>query len=210
MNDSILEAAQRELDERTARHRASIPSPLLSTDTMSYNSPARIRSINISAHKGTRKTPVPSGTGYVVKQRGLEGDAHAGHWHRQVSLLAEESIRTAQDRGLNVQDGDFGENVTTEGIDLRALPLGTQLRLGPEVLIEISQIGKVCHTRCAIYYLAGDCIFPHEGIFGVVLHGGNIYTGDAIEIVRRGDGTCEFTPREALSEIEQAKRDGTL
>ena len=210
MANSILEAAKREMDERAAQHSANGSPAPLRTDAASYSGPARIRSINTSPHKGTRKTPVPDGTDRVIEQFGLESDAHAGHWHRQVSLLAEESIRTAQARGLDVRDGDFGENVTTEGIDLHALPLGTQLRLGPEVLIEISQIGKVCHTRCAIYYLAGDCIFPHEGIFGVVLHGGDIHVGDAIEVLRRGDGTCSFTPPEALTEVEQAKRDGTL
>lgn len=89
-------------------------------------------------------------------------------------------------------------------------PLGTQLKLGSEVLVEISQIGKVCHTRCAIYYLAGDCIFPHEGIFGVVLQGGEVHIGDDIQMVKLGDGTCSFTPAEALKEVEQARREGTL
>ena len=210
MGDTLLEAAKRELDERAAHHRADAASAPLRTDAAAYNGPARIRSINTSPHKGTRKTPVPSGADRVIEQFGLESDAHAGHWHRQVSFLAEESIRTAQARGLDVRDGDFGENVTTEGIDLHALPLGTQLRLGQEVLVEISQIGKVCHTRCAIYYLAGDCIFPHEGIFGVVLHGGDIHVGDPIAVVRIGDGICSFTPPEALAEVERAKRDGTL
>ena len=210
MGDMLIEAAKREMDERAARRRASGSPALLRTDATAYSGPARIRSINTSPHKGTRKTPVPGGVDRVIEQFGLESDAHAGHWHRQVSLLTEESIRTAQARGLNVKDGDFGENVTTEGIDLHALPLGTLLRLGPEVLIEISQIGKVCHTRCAIYYLAGDCIFPHEGIFGVVLHGGEIHVDDVIEIERLGSGTCTFTPPEALAEVEQAKRDGTL
>ena len=211
MDDMLLKAAKREMDERAARNQAGGSSPApLRTDADAYSGPARIRSINTSPHKGTRKTPVASGTDRVIEQFGLKSDAHAGHWHRQVSLLAEESIRTAQARGLDVRDGDFGENVTTEGLDLHALPLGTQLRLGSEVLIEISQIGKVCHTRCAIYYLAGDCIFPHEGIFGVVLQGGDIHVGDPIEVARLGDGACTFTPPEALAEVEQAKRDGTL
>ena len=214
MGDELLEAAKRELKDRAAKFAqgqagGSAPAPLR-TAPNAYTGPARIRSINTSPHKGTRKSPVPGGTDRVIEQFGLESDAHAGHWHRQVSLLAEESIRTAQARGLDVDDGDFGENVTTEGLDLHTLPLGTQLKLGPDVLIEISQIGKVCHTRCAIYYLAGDCIFPHEGIFGVVLNGGDIHVGDAIEVVRMGDGTCTFTPPEALAEVEQAKRDGTL
>ena len=171
---------------------------------------ARIRSINISPRKGTRKTPVAEGHDTVVEQHGLASDAHAGTWHRQVSFLAVESIRRARERGLDVHEGDFGENFTTEGIDLHTLPLGTQLRIGDDVLVEISQIGKVCHTRCAIYHLAGDCIFPHEGIFGVVLHGGEAHVGDAIKVVKLGDGTCSFTPPEALAEVEQARRDGTL
>ena len=109
-----------------------------------------------------------------------------------------------------MHEGDFGENFTTQGINLLSLPLGTQLKIGSEVLVEISQIGKVCHTRCAIYYLAGDCIFPHEGIFGVVLQGGEVHVGDDVQVVRLGDGTCSFTPAEALKEVEQARREGTL
>ncbi len=123
-------------------------------------------------------------------------------------LFAAESIQTAQARGLDVREGDFGENFTTQGINLLSLPLGTQLKLGSDVLVEISQIGKVCHTRCAIYYLAGDCIFPHEGVFGVVLKGGEIHVGDDIQVVKLGDGTCSFTPAEALEEIEQARLEG--
>ena len=99
---------------------------------------------------------------------------------------------------------------TAQGINLLSLPLGTQLKIGSEVLVEISQIDKVCHTRCAIYYLAGDCIFPHEGIFGVVLQGGEVHIGDDIQVVKLGDGTCSFTPTEALKEVEQARREGTL
>ena len=154
--------------------------------------------------------PVADGHDTVIEQFGLASDAHAGHWHRQVSFLAAESIQTAQARGLDVHEGDFGENFTTQGINLLSLPLGTQLKIGSEVLVEISQIGKVCHTRCAIYYLAGDCIFPHEGIFGVVLQGGEVHIGDDIQVVKLGDGTCSFTPTEALKEVEQARREGTL
>ena len=152
----------------------------------------------------------PSPTGTTPSSSSFASDAHAGHWHRQVSFLAAESIQTAQARGLDVHEGDFGENFTTQGINLLSLPLGTQIKIGNEVLVEISQIGKVCHTRCAIYYLAGDCIFPHEGIFGVVLQGGEAHTGDDIQVVKLGDGTCSFTPAEALKEVEQARREGTL
>ena len=182
----------------------------LRTANDAYNEPARIVSINTSEHKGTRKSPVADGHDTVIEQFGLASDAHAGHWHRQVSFLAAESVQTAQARGLDVHEGDFGENFTTQGINLLSLPLGTQLKIGNEVLVEISQIGKVCHTRCAIYYLAGDCIFPHEGIFGVVLQGGEVHIGDDIQMVKLGDGTCSFTPAEALQEVEQARREGTL
>ena len=204
IDSPILDVAKRELAQRA---RATAP---LRTANDVYDGPARITSINTSAHKGTRKTPVADGHDIVIEQFGLASDAHAGHWHRQVSFLAAESIQTARDRGLNVHEGDFGENFTTQGINLLSLPLGTQLKLGSEVIVEISQIGKVCHTRCAIYYLAGDCIFPHEGIFGVVLHGGEVYTGDDIQVVKLGDGTCSFTPAEALKEVERARREGTL
>ena len=196
-DNPILNAAKRELAER-----AQTAAPLCTAND-AYNGPAHIVSINTSAHKGTRKST-------VIEQFGLATDAHAGHWHRQVSFLAAESIQTAQTRGLDVHEGDFGENFTTRGINLLSLPLGTQLKLGSDVLVEISQIGKVCHTRCAIYYLAGDCIFPHEGIFGVVLKGGAVHTGDDIQVVKLGDGTCSFTPAEALEEIEQARKEGAL
>lgn len=203
-DNPIINAARRELTER-----AQTTVPLRTADD-AYSGSACIVSINTSAHKGTRKTPVADGHDTVIKQFGLASDAHAGHWHRQVSFLAAESIQTAQARGLDVCEGDFGENFTTQGINLLSLPLGTQLKLGSEVLVEISQIGKVCHTRCAIYYLAGDCIFPHEGIFGVVLQGGEVHIGDDIQVVKLGDGTCSFTPAEALKEVEQARREGTL
>lgn len=203
-DNPILNAAERELTER-----AQTTAPLRTADD-AYSGSARIVSINTSAHKGTRKTPVADGHDTVIEQFGLASDAHAGHWHRQVSFLAAESINTARTRGLDVCEGDFGENFTTQGINLLSLPLGTQLKLGSEVLVEISQIGKVCHTRCAIYYLAGDCIFPHEGIFGVVLQGGEVHIGDDIQVVKLGDGTCSFTPAEALKEVEQARRKGTL
>ena len=204
INNPIIDAAKRELADR-----AQTAAPLRTAND-AYNGPARIVSINTSEHKGTRKSPVADGHDTVIEQFGLASDAHAGHWHRQVSFLAAESIQTAQARGLDVHEGDFGENFTTQGINLLSLPLGTQLKIGNEVLVEISQIGKVCHTRCAIYYLAGDCIFPHEGIFGVALQGGEVHIGDDIQMVKLGDGTCSFTPAEALQEVEQARREGTL
>jgi MOSC domain-containing protein YiiM len=112
---------------------------------------------------------------------GIVGDAHAGDWHRQVSLLAKESIAKMKALGLDVTNGDFAENLTTEGIDLPGLPVGAQLKIG-EALLEITQIGKECHNRCAIYHQAGDCVMPKEGIFARVLNGGRIQPGDCIEI----------------------------
>ncbi len=138
-------------------------------------------SINISDKKGVRKKPVKEimlRTGY-----GMEGDAHASsEWHRQVSLLAIESIKKMQDLGLKVKPGDFAENITTEGIDLLSLPIGTRLAVGNGIELEVSQIGKECHTRCAIYYQAGDCVMPKEGIFVRVLKGGKVKTGDVITV----------------------------
>lgn len=141
----------------------------------------RVVSINISDKKGVRKRPVSEvllRAGY-----GIEGDAHASSdWHRQVSLLAIESIRKMQEMGLDVKPGDFAENITTEGIDLLSLPLGKQLTIGDSIQVEVSQIGKECHTRCAIYYQAGDCVMPKEGIFVRVLNGGTVREGDPIRV----------------------------
>ena len=123
-NNPVIDAARRELSER-----AKTTAPLR-TAADAYAGPGRIVSINTSAHKGTRKTPVADGHDAVIKQFGLASDAHAGHWHRQVSFLAAESIQTAQARGLDVHKGDFGENFTTQGINLLTLPLGTQLKIG--------------------------------------------------------------------------------
>ena len=165
-----------------------------------------VRSVNVSERKGTRKKPVESGQIHIDPHHGVTGDAHAGDWHRQVSLLAWESIEKARAMGLDVKEGDFAENITTEGMDLLALPLGTQVKIGDEVTLELSQIGKVCHTKCAIYHLAGDCIFPREGIFFVALEGGAINVGDPVEVVSLGDGTCAYTPPEALAELAAATR----
>ena len=119
----------------------------------------------------------------IKEDHGIEGDAHAsGHWHRQVSLLAMESIGKMTAKGLDVGPGDFAENITTEGVDLVVLPIGTVLRLGSEVVGEVSQIGKECHNPCAIYARAGDCVMPREGIFIKVTRGGTLRTGDPIEI----------------------------
>ena len=169
-----------------------------------------VTSVNISAKKGQRKTPVESGVMEVRADYGCADDAHASDaWHRQISLLAEESIKKAQNRGLTVKEGDFAENITTRGFMPFFIPIGTVLQIG-EVRVEISQVGKVCHTRCAIYYLAGDCIFPREGIFGVVLDSGQVKVGDKITVLKVGDGHCAKTPQEAIDEVEAARAAGTL
>ncbi len=144
---------------------------------------AEVIAVCISSEKGERKTPVPEVT--LGEEHGIVGDAHAGEWHRQVSLLALESIEKMQRMGLDVNPGDFAENITTIGIDLLSLPIGTRLTLG-EAIVEVTQIGKECHTRCAIYNQAGDCVMPKEGIFARVLRGGVIKPGDRIEVLVSG------------------------
>lgn len=136
-------------------------------------------SINVSETKGTKKTPVAS---VVLGAEGIEGDAHAGPWHRMVSLLAEESVDKMRALGLKVGPGAFAENLTTRGLDLLALPLGTRLHVGAAVVLELTQHGKECHSRCAIYYEAGDCVMPREGVFAQVVAGGEIRTGDEITV----------------------------
>jgi MOSC domain-containing protein YiiM len=141
----------------------------------------KIVSIAVSKKKGTRKVQVEEAN--ILQDHGLEGDAHAGPWHRQVSFLAVESIEKACAQGLDVTFGDFAENISTSGVDWKNLPVGTRALLGESVLVEISQIGKECHNRCAIYYQAGDCIMPREGVFARVLSGGMIRRGDRVELV---------------------------
>jgi molybdopterin adenylyltransferase len=133
-----------------------------------------------SLHKGERKVNV--GSARLIEDFGIDGDAHGGPWHRQVSLLALESIDKMREKGLEVGPGDFAENITTLGINLVNLPRGTRLKAG-EALLEVTQIGKKCHSKCAIYELAGDCIMPREGIFTRVLHEGKISIGDNIEVM---------------------------
>ena len=140
----------------------------------------KIVAVCLSPGKGERKKDV--GRGELLENFGLAGDGHGGDWHRQVSLLALESIAKMRAAGLTVGPGDFAENLTTEGIELNTLPIGTRLRVGDEALLEVTQIGKVCHTRCAIYHQAGDCVMPKEGIFARVLQGGAVRTGDALRV----------------------------
>ena len=140
----------------------------------------KVLAVNISEKKGTRKKNVTACT--LLKDHGLKDDAHAGPWHRQVSLLANESIEKMKAMGLKVGYGDFAENITTEGVDLVHLPIGTTIRIGHQAALRVTQIGKECHERCAIYYQAGDCVMPKEGIFAEVLSEGEVKVGDEITI----------------------------
>jgi MOSC domain-containing protein YiiM len=138
----------------------------------------KVIAVSVSDRKGQKKRPVPFAT--LVADHGLEGDAHAGSsGHRQVSLLAVESADKMRARGVAVGHGDFAENLTVSGIDLLSLKIGDRLRVG-EALLEISQIGKECHDRCAIYQQVGDCVMPREGIFGRVVRGGRVAPGDVV------------------------------
>jgi MOSC domain-containing protein YiiM len=145
-----------------------------------------IKAISISDRKGIRKNNIDMGE--LRESFGLAGDAHGGDWHRQVSLLAQESIDTMRAKGLDVMAGNFAENITTEGIDLSSLHVGDHLAIGKTEVV-ISQLGKICHHRCAIYHQAGDCVMPREGIFAIVHRGGAIRVGDAIGLTGRKSST---------------------
>ena len=139
----------------------------------------RVVSVNVAPDKGMRKTPVEVVT--LVAGHGTEGDGHAGPGHRQVSLLALESVAVMRDCGLDVGPGDFAENITTEGVAVVRLPVGARFRLGA-ALLEVTQIGKVCHDRCEIFRLAGDCVMPREGIFARVIEGAAVRAGDELVV----------------------------
>ncbi|HET6272779.1 MAG TPA: MOSC domain-containing protein [Bacteroidota bacterium] len=139
----------------------------------------KIIAVSISKKKGIPKTNISAAR--LVEEWGIDGDVHAGNWHRQISLLAMESIEKMRAKGLNVRPGAFAENITTEGIDIPNLSVGDRLRIG-ETELEVTQIGKECHTKCAIYYRAGDCVMPREGIFARVVHGGKISAGDGVDV----------------------------
>lgn len=142
---------------------------------------AKVVAINISGKRGIQKEPVPEAT--FEPDWGIVGDAHAGHWHRQVSLLGIESVNKMTELGVpDLDTGDFAENITTEGVVLYELPIGTEFRIG-DVLFRVTQIGKECHQHCAIYRLVKDCIMPREGIFAEVLEGGVIRPGMTIDFV---------------------------
>lgn len=145
----------------------------------------RIRAISISSRRGTKKDNVPCADLEVAC--GIMGDAHAGNWHRQVSLLAVESVDKMVANGARVSPGDFAENITTEGIDLQSLTIGTKLKLGIGAEVEVTQFGKECHGRCEIFEQVGDCIMPREGIFAKVTKAGSINIGDVIEVITDND-----------------------
>lgn len=144
----------------------------------------KIMAVCISEKRGTQKKNIEKVR--LIENFGLEGDAHGGNWHRQVSLLSYEKVRAFEEKGISVEDGAFGENLLVEGFDFKTLPVGTRFRCG-EVLLEMTQIGKECHSHCEIYQTVGDCIMPGEGVFARVLHGGMIQIGDELEIVPSSD-----------------------
>lgn len=142
---------------------------------------ARVVAVSLSERKGTKKYNV--GEAVLREDFGMLGDSHSGTENRQISLLAEESIQKMREKGLKCNPGDFAENITTSGLDLMRLKLGERLMVGKEAILEISQIGKVCHTRCEIFYQAGDCVMPREGVFAKVVMGGAIKGGDEIKVI---------------------------
>lgn len=141
--------------------------------------------VNISEQRGKRKHIVQGPV--TITMLGIEGDAHAGDWHRQLSLLAQESIDKMQGHGMVLQPGDFAENITTQGLNLPVLPIGTRLQVGSTVLMEVTQIGKTCHLDCEVRRLVGDCVMPREGIFTRVITPGTIQAGDIITIIDKGE-----------------------
>ena len=143
---------------------------------------ARVTSVNISEKKGTLKKPVAEI--HLKLRHGIVGDAHAGDWHRQISLLAEESVDTMRALSpIPLDPGVFAENINTEGIDLKSLPVGAHLRIG-ETEVEVTQIGKECHNDCAIKKTVGKCVMPTEGIFAIVVKEGTVRAGDEIEVLK--------------------------
>lgn len=140
----------------------------------------KVISVNISKDKGEKKHNIEKCM--LIQDMGLKDDAHAGFMHRQVSLLARESIDKIKNMGIDVVPGDFAENLTTEGIDLPSLPIGTKLLVGDGIMLRVTQIGKECHARCAIFQQVGDCVMPREGIFAEVLTEGEVKVGDTIEV----------------------------
>ncbi|MBW2061807.1 MAG: MOSC domain-containing protein [Deltaproteobacteria bacterium] len=141
----------------------------------------KVVAVSISRAKGVKKENVPFSR--LIVNHGLEDDAHAGDWHRQVSLLAQESIDKMKAEGLDLAPGDFAENITTQGLDLTGLKIGTRVRIGPEAVLELTQIGKECHSGCAILKAVGKCVMPTEGVFFKVITPGKVRPGDEIVIL---------------------------
>lgn len=147
----------------------------------------KIVAICISEKKGVQKKDIKRCK--LIENHGLEGDAHAGSWHRQISMLSKEARLVMENKGAKLNDGDFGENLLTEGIDFANVKVGNKLRLGKDALVRITQIGKECHDKCSIYYQVGDCIMPRDGIFAEVLKGGEIKIDDDIEFLNDKSGS---------------------
>ena len=139
-----------------------------------------VKAVCVSEIKGVQKTDV--GSAVIEKDFGIVGDAHAGKWHRQVSLLSFESIEDFKERGAEVDNGSFGENLIVEGVDVKTLPIGSRVTCN-DIVLEITQIGKQCHSHCAIYHTMGDCIMPREGVFAKVIEGGTVTCGDTISVL---------------------------
>jgi MOSC domain-containing protein YiiM len=144
----------------------------------------KVLGVCISEKKGTQKKNIHEAR--FIEDWGIENDAHAGKWHRQVSLLSADRINEFRARGAEVADGAFGENLIVEGFDFKSLPVGTVFQCG-DVVLEMTQIGKECHSHCEIYKVMGDCIMPREGVFTKVLHGGVIREGDEMTILKMGE-----------------------
>ena len=171
----------------------------------------KLLAICISEKKGTQKREVPSAI--LREEHGIVGDAHAGKWHRQVSLLSFEKIEDFRKRGAKIDFGAFGENLVVEGYDLKSVPVGSRFRIG-DCLLELSQIGKACHSHCEIYRQMGDCIMPREGVFTEVLRGGEIRPGDSVELIPadpdRPFSAAVITLSDRASREEYEDRSGPL
>lgn len=159
----------------------------------------KIKAICISEKRGTAKHKVKEAE--LIENHGIKGDAHAGNWHRQVSLLSYEKVEDFRKRGADVADGAFGENLLIDGMDCGKLPVGALLKSG-EILLEVTQIGKECHSGCEIFHQVGDCIMPREGIFAKVLHGGKLVPGDRMEVFFSSE-----EPGSKIIEPERAKKE---
>lgn len=141
----------------------------------------KVISVNISEIRGIQKHNV--GRAKLIEDYGIENDAHAGKWHRQVSLLSHEKIEAFRAKGAEVKDGAFGENIVVSGIDFKTLPVGTRFQCN-DVILEMTQIGKECHHGCEIFQKMGECIMPREGVFAKIIHGGEIAVGDEMTILK--------------------------